>query len=90
MIPFLYTDHFIQFGECIGKEGVVLQEIWQKAMGRYDRAVKYLMVDILHETEHPVEDVVQALEKITTESSQQAVQAIQKGDLYNIYMYLYC
>ena len=50
-------------------------------MGRYDRAVKHLVEDVLRETENPVENLVQALEKMTsTESSQRAAQAIQKGD----------
>ena len=52
-------------------------------MGRYDRAVKHLVKDVLRETENPVENLVQALEEMTsTESSQRAAQAIQKGDYY--------
>ena len=58
-----------------------LHEILKKAMGRCDRAMKHLVIDILRETENPVETLVQALEKMTiTESSQQAAEAIQKGD----------
>ena len=53
-------------------------------MGRYDRAVKHLVEDVLCETENPVENLVQALEKMASaESSQQAAQAIQKGDYYS-------
>ena len=53
-------------------------------MGRYDRAVKHLVEDVLRETENPAENLVQALEKMTSaESSQQAAQAIQKGDYYS-------
>ena len=52
-------------------------------MGRYERAVKHLVKDVLRETENPVENLVQALEEMTsTESSQRAAQAIQKGDYY--------
>jgi hypothetical protein len=70
--------HFLQFGTCLGKEGGVLQEIWQKAMGRYDRAMKNLVVDVLNETENPVENLVQSLEKMTSDSSQKAAETIQK------------
>ena len=53
-------------------------------MGRYNRAVKHLVEDVLRETENPVENLVQALEKMTSaESSQQAAQAIEKGDYYS-------
>ena len=94
---FLYADHFLQFGTCLGKEGGVLQEIWQKAMGRYDRAMKNLVVDVLNETENPVENLVQSLEKMTSDSSQKAAETIQKGDIHMmrpsenpIHRYLIC
>ena len=80
LLFFLCTGQFFEFGECLGKEEVILQEIWQEAMGRYDRAMRYLMVDVLHETENPVENLVQSLEKMTTEGSQQTAQTIQKGN----------
>ena len=51
-------------------------------MGRYDRAAKHLVVDVLYETGTPVENLVQALEIMTSaESSQQAAEAISKGSL---------
>ena len=62
-------------------QGVVLQKILKKAMGRCDRAMKHLVIDVLHEADNPVETLVQALEKMTiTDSSQRAAEAIQKGD----------
>ena len=79
-LVFLYIDHFIEFAECLGKEEVILQEIWQEAMGRYDRAMKHTVVNILHEPENPVETLVQSLVKLTAESSQQAAGAISRGD----------
>ena len=67
---------------CLGREEVVLQEILQKAMGRYDRAMKKLVLDILNEKENPVDNLVQALEKVETpECSQRAAVAIEKGVL---------
>ena len=59
-----------------------MQEIWQRAMGRYDRAMKNLVVDVLNETENPVENLVQSLEKMTSDSSQKAAETIQKGDIH--------
>ena len=86
----LCTDNFFEFGECLGKEEVVLQEIWQEAMGRYDRAMRHLVVDVLHETENPVENLVQSLEKMTTDGSQQTAQTIQKGNIYKPILFLIC
>ena len=75
-----HTDHFLEFGKCLRKEGVVLQKILQEAMGRYDRALQHLMVDVLRETENPVDNLVQALEKMAlTDGSQRAAEAIQRG-----------
>ena len=84
----LCTDNFFEFGEGLGKEEVVLHKIWQEAMGRYDRAMRQLVVDVLHETENPVENLVQSLEKMTTDGSQHAAQTIQKGITYTPHIFL--
>ena len=86
----LCTDNFFEFGECLGKEEVVLQKIWHEAMGRYDRAMRHLVVDVLYETENPVENLVQSLEKMTTNGSQQAAQTIQKGNVYKLAIVTSC
>ena len=74
------TDHFIQFGECLGKTKVELRQIWEEVLGRYERAVQHLVVDVLHKTSSPVKTLVNALREMTVpECAQRAAETILKG-----------
>ena len=60
---------------------MVLQKNWEGVLGRYDRAVQQLMVEVLNEPQNPVEKLVQALSQnaLTAEARQRAIETIPKG-----------
>ena len=78
---YLLLDHFIQFGEGLGREAGELEKVWDGVLGRYDRAVRGLVVDALCESQDPVEKLLYAVRQMKTpESAKRAVEAVQKGN----------
>ena len=76
----LSADYFIGFGKCLGKDEAELGKVWEEALGRYDRAVLNLVVDVLQEAQNPAEKLYNALEEMRTpESAKRASEAIQQG-----------
>ena len=76
------TDHFTGFGKCLGKDEAELGKVWDEALGRYDRAILNLVVDVLQEAENPEEKLYNALNEMRTpESAKRAVEAIRNGKL---------
>lgn len=76
----LSTDYFIRFGKCLGKDEAEIEKVWDETLGRYDRAMLNLAVDVLQETQTPEEKVYNALmEMRTPESANVAAKAIQNG-----------
>ena len=56
------------------------KKVWEKALGRSDRAMLKLVTDVMQETERPEEKLASALKKMrTVESSLRAKEAIQNG-----------
>ena len=56
------------------------KKIWEKALGRYDRAMLKLVADVMQETERPEEKLASALKMMRTfESALRAKEAIQNG-----------
>ena len=79
----LSADYFIGFGKCLGKDEAELGKVWDEALGRYDRAILNLVVDVLQEAENPEEKLCNALNEMRTpESAKHAVEAIQNGMHY--------
>ena len=83
------TDYFVGFGKCLGKDEAELGKVWNEALGRYDRAVLNLVVDVLQEAQNPEEKLCNALNEMKTpESAKHAAIAIQNGKLqYCLYVY---
>ena len=78
----LSTDHFVGFGKYLGKDEAELGKVWDEALGRYDRAVLKLVVDVLQEAQNPEEKLCNALSEMRTpESAKRAAAAIQNGKL---------
>ena len=76
----MYTDDFMQFGEGLGKEAHELEKVWDGVLGRYNRAVQSLVVDILLESQNPMEKLVNSVRSMKTpESAKIAAQTVQKG-----------
>ena len=77
---FLATEYFVGFAKCLLLEEAETGKMWENALGRYDRAMKNLVADILREIENPEEKLINALMKMRTpESTKRAAEAIQKG-----------
>lgn len=75
-----FTDHFVTFGKYLMKEEVKLQSIWDEVLGRYERAVLHLVVDLLHSKENAVKRLVHALrETKPSQSAQQAAKVVRQG-----------
>ena len=90
----LSADYFVGFGKCLGKDEAELGKVWDEALGRYDRAILNLVVDVLQEAENPEEKLYNALNEMRTpESAKRAVDAIQNGMYYmpfSGYTYMAC
>lgn len=73
----VYVDRLVQLSKSLGGEG---EKVWDEVLGRYCRAVQHLVLDVLKETEYPVEKVVFALTELRAAgAAHRAVQTIQKG-----------
>ena len=58
-----------------------LEELWDKVLGRYSRAVQSLVVTTLQESQSAVEKLSTAVSQMrTTESSRTAALTIKKGN----------
>ena len=86
----LSTDYFVGFGKCLGKDEAELRKVWDEALGRYDRAILNLVVDVLQEAENPEEKLCNSLNEMRTpESAKRAADAIQNGKLkYCLYVHI--
>jgi len=78
----------------LGKDEAELGKVWDEALGRYDRAILNLVVDVLQESQNPEEKLYNALKEMRTpESAKRAVEAIQSGKpsvaIY-VHMYVAC
>ena len=84
----LSADYFTGFGKCLGKDEAELGKVWDEALGRYDRAILNLVVDVLQEAENPEEKLCNALNEMRTpESAERAAEAIQNG---KVLVAMYC
>ena len=82
------TDYFVGFGKCLGKDEAELRKVWDEALGRYDRAVLNLVVDVLQEAENPEEKLCNSLNEMRTpESAKRAAEAIQNS---KVLVAMYC
>ena len=74
---------------CLGKDEAELGKVWDEALGRYNRAILNLVVDVLQEAQNPEEKLYNALNEMRTpESAKCAADAIQNGKLqYCLYRY---
>ena len=64
----------------MSREAGELEKVWDGVLGRYDRAVRGLMVDALCESQDPVEKLLYAVRQMKTpESAKRALEALQKG-----------
>ena len=73
-------DYFVHFGGSIGKESAELERVWESVLGRYLLAMRFLVRDVLHESQNPVEKVKFALQDMRTlESAQHAAKAVTEG-----------
>ena len=64
----------------MSREAGELEKVWDGVLGRYDRAVRSLVVDALCESQDPVEKLLYAVRQMKTpESGMRALEAVQKG-----------
>lgn len=80
----LYTDCFFDFGKCLDKAEPELTKIWDEVLGRYDKAILALVVDVLGEAEDPVEEMSNALKDMKSpQSAIRAAESIQRGQFFS-------
>ena len=59
---------------------IEMGEIWKNALGRYDRAMQYLVENIFCRLERPIWKLLKAVMELKTPSnSKYAADSIQKG-----------
>lgn len=81
----LSSDYFVDFSICLCMEESEARKVWEEALGRYDRAMLKLVVDLIHEAEKPERKLESALMKMRTpESLLQAKDAIENGNTLNV------
>ena len=80
IIKILLADYYVDFSKCLHVEEAEAKKVWEKALGRYDRAMLKLVADVMQETERPEEKLASALKKMrTSESALRAKEAIENG-----------
>ena len=79
-ISISFTD-FIEFGVALGVEAGQLEEQWGAVFGRFNKAVKKLVLDTLRQSQYPLEKLAYAVSQTSSRSMRETIDAIQNGKL---------
>ena len=76
------------FGKCLGKDVTHVENVWNNVYGKFDKAVLYLVVDVLRETKNAGEGIEERLSSALmrmedTESALYVAKAVEKGMFYS-------